>query len=130
MLTLVYLLLAASLVGLVACLGRAGARVIEAFNTYVFPETWHGFSSRLVALILERVPPTLWINGVVLIGLQLAALTLFPLKEYISLAVERERQLVAVEPDEFPLWRQGLEETKLLVVNIARWLILWLGAHQ
>jgi hypothetical protein len=128
-LTGLYFVLAATLVGLTAYLGLRGRpALIEALNTYLFPEAWHAFSSRLVGLILERVPPTLWINGVVLVGLQLAALTLFPLKERISLRLEREQDLVGFTPDEFPIVRQGIEELKLLLVNLALGgLILWLG---
>jgi hypothetical protein len=128
-LTGLYLLLAGVLVGGCAYLGLRGRpALIEALNTYLFPESWHAFSSRLVGMILERVPAALWINGVVLAGLQLVALTLFPLKEKISLRVERELGLCDEEPDEFPLVKQGIEELKLLLINLAiGGLILWLG---
>ncbi len=124
-----YLILAASLVGGCAYFGLRGRpALIEALNAYLFPQSWHGFSSSLVAMILERVPAAVWVNAVVLAGLQLAALTLFPLKEKISLRVERELGLCEEEPDEFPLVKQGLEELKLLVINLALGgLILWLG---
>ena len=124
-----YLAVAGALVGAVAYAGLRGQpALIDGLNHYIFPSSWHGFSSRLVAMILERVPPDVWVNGVVLLGLQIAALTLFPLKERISLAVEREQGLSEDSPDEFPLVRQGVEELKLLVINLALGgAILWLG---
>ena len=124
-----YLAMAGALVGAVAYAGLRGQpALIDGLNHYIFPSSWHGFSSRLVAMILERVPPDVWVNGVVLLGLQIAALTLFPLKERISLAVEREQGFIRGLPDEFPLVRQGVEELKLLVINLALGgAILWLG---
>jgi hypothetical protein len=129
LLTVAYVFSAAALVGLCAFFGLRGRpAMLEALNTYLFPVSWHGFSSHLMALILERIPASLWVNLVVLSGLQLAALTLFPLKEMISRRVESEAGLVPQNHREFTLLRQGAEELKLLLINVSvGGLILWVA---
>lgn len=102
----------------------------KALLSYVFPESWHLAAGALVDRFLATQSKAVLINAIASGSLVLVSVLLFPLKEKVSASFEREGELTPEAIDEFPLWRQGLEEAKLLAIYVAAQLaILWVGYH-
>jgi hypothetical protein len=124
-----YLMLAAMLLGLVLLLAEGqGDRLTTLLNHYLFPASWHPFSTTLVQVIIDRIPAGLVANVLVLSTLMMISLVLFPLKEKVSVNTEVRGGLTDGLPAEHPLWFQALEEIKMVGLNLAVILsLIWVG---
>lgn len=70
------------------------------------------------------------VNATVSGTLVLISLLLFPLKEKVSRTFECEASLTERQPAEFPLWFQGFEELKMVLVYVvAQGTIIMVGYH-
>ena len=96
--------------------------------SYVLPETWLSTGDLLLTTFFDRQAKVVLVNAVVSGTLVLLAIVLFPIKERASLAFERQAALTSSPIDELPLWQQGTEEAKLLLIFItAQMTIFWIG---
>lgn len=97
---------------------------------YLFPESWQPAARLLVELYFESQARAVLLNAVVAGALVLVSLLLFPVKERLSASFEARNRLTDAPHRELPLWRQGLEELKLLLLYVtAQMLIFRLGYH-
>jgi hypothetical protein len=128
---LVYALACTAVLGLCAyLLVQNQDDIRKALLSYIFPESWHLAAGALVDRFLASQQKAVLINAIASGSLVLVSVLLFPLKEKVSATFEREGALTTQPIDEFPLWRQGLEEAKLLAIYVAAQLaILWVGYH-
>lgn len=128
-LLLVYVLAAAGLLALTAALLLAHQDDLrKALLSYLFPESWHFAADLLVTRFLASQSKAVIVNAAVSGTLVGISVLLFPLKEKVSAAFERESALTTDPIDEFPLWRQALEEGKLVFIYLTAQLsIFWLG---
>lgn len=126
---LIYSLLAGAILALVAGLIISHQDDIKQliFN-YLFPESWHTTMDMLYQRFIAAQSRTVLINAIVTGAILLVTMLLFPLKEKVSAVYESDGKLTPHEIKEFPLWLQGLEEFKLLILYLAVQLsIIWLG---
>jgi hypothetical protein len=125
----VYLLLAAGLLGIVAvAFVRHRGDLLHLAALYVLPEEWEPIGRILVERYLSSQLRPVLVNGTVGLSLVLVAALLFPLKERVSAAIEREARLVDEPPREFPLWFQAFEEIVLFLAFAASQMtIFWIG---
>jgi uncharacterized protein involved in cysteine biosynthesis len=125
----VYVALAALILGFVAHQVRVHeGDVVELLVGYVFPADW-GFAGRaLVKRLIAAQERALLVNAAIATSLVIIQVLLFPVKEFLSSAFEREARLVDLPIDEFPLWFQAWEELKLFLYYLAaQGCIFWLG---
>lgn len=125
----VYMVAASLLLGGVACLLMAYQDDLLALLTrYLLPGSWRFAGELLVTHLLASQTREVLLNAIASGALVLVALFLFPIKEQVSLAYEEDRHLTQTPLREFPLWFQGLEELKLLLIYITAFmLIFWIG---
>lgn len=124
-----YLLLAGLILGLVGTLlQRHGLALRAALAGYLLPESYRFAGNLLVEHLVKSQARAVLVNAVASGALLLVSLLLFPLKERLSAAFERDAVLTGKEGHELPLWRQGFEELKLVLLYLtAQMLIFWVG---
>jgi hypothetical protein len=95
---------------------------------YLVPEPWHTAARVLFDGLLAAQRDAVVVNLIASGGLLLATVLLFPVKEAVSTAFERNAQLSDEPMRELPLRTQAWEElTLFLGVIAAQSAILWLG---
>jgi hypothetical protein len=125
----VYLAAAAALLGLVASLVLAHAGDLRGLLLdYLVPADWQFAARLLVDRLLAQQEKLVIINAALTASLLAVQLALFPIKEQVSAALERDADLVTEPIEEHPLWFQAWEEVKLfLFVVTAQGTIFWIG---
>lgn len=127
----IYILMAAALLGGFAALlisNQDGIR--NALLGYLFPKSWHFASGLLIDHLLASQTREVLINASISGTLVLLSLFLFPVKEKLSAAFETESQLIDEPTTEFPLWYQGLEEVRLVILYLTVYMVVfWIGYH-
>ncbi len=102
----------------------------QAILAYLFPQSWQSISEKLFLFFFESQSKQVLGNLILSSSLIIASIFLFPLKEAYSATVEKELNYPNGKPLEFPLWMQGLEETRLFLFYATTQLgILWLGYY-
>ncbi len=97
---------------------------------YLFPESWHVISEKLFQFFFESQAKVVLSNLILSSSLVASSVILFPIKEKLSSVFEREMKYPNGETDEFSLWHQALEETRLLLFYLtAQLCILWIGYY-
>jgi hypothetical protein len=125
----VYLLLAGAILWLVARLILAyRGEILGALVDYIFPAGWHEAGEMLIKRFFAEQERAVITNAAIAGSLLVVQLTLFPVKEALSAALERDGKLVGEPPSEYPLWFQGWEEIKLALFFFAmQGSIFWIG---
>jgi Late embryogenesis abundant protein len=129
---LAYLGACAVLLGIVATLivDHKGDLVDAAMN-YLLPDEWHFASKLLVDNFFAAQEQVVITNAAIVASLLLVQITLFPLKEHVSLTLEEDNALLADPIEEHPLWFQAWEEIKLFIAMLAaQGTIFWIGYSQ
>ncbi len=129
-LALAYMGCAALIVGVVGTvLLIVGPSVRDALLAEILPPSMHDVGYIVVTTALRTQTFELLANAMVTGSLLVVSLALFPLKEKLSRRVERDHQLDGGRAyQDHPLWFQGLEELKLLLLYVAVFIFLfWLG---
>lgn len=126
-----YLLLAGAILGGVAWfLVSHQAQLKQALLRHLLPQSWTTAGGVLLDWLLASQSRAVLINATVSGTLVLISVLLFPVKERVSAAFERDARLTDEPPEEFPLWFQGLEELKLVILYLtAQMAIFWIGYH-
>lgn len=131
--TLRWLMIYGGLLGLVFG-GSAWALVTyqgaigDAILDFFLPESWHTAGRFLVERFWASQAKSVLISLTLGAALMVSSLLLFPVKEHLGLAFEREAGLTGRTPREFPLWYQAWEEIKLFLLYTAlSFLIIRLG---
>jgi hypothetical protein len=126
-----YMLLAGALLALLAwLLLRHASDIKAALVGYLLPESWSLAGYLLLDNFLAQQTKAVVVNAVVSGTLVLVSVLLFPVKEQASLAFEREARLTDQPIHEFPLWFQGWEEIKLVLLYLAAQMsVFWIGYH-
>lgn len=126
---LLYLVLAGLLLGGLGWLVVSReAELKRALLAYLLPEKAAFAGELLITHVLRSQSHAVLVNAIVSGALVLVSVLLFPIKEKLSAAFETESQLTGEPFDELPLWRQGFEELKLLVLYAAVTAgVFWLG---
>jgi hypothetical protein len=129
---IVYLALCTAVLGTVGYLLQAHKDdLFAAVARYVFPSSWHFAAKELVERFLKAQVREVLINATVGTSMLLLSMLLFPIKERLSAAVERDARLSPEAPRELPLWLQALEEVWLFLMFLTAQLsIFWLGYSQ
>lgn len=100
----------------------------EAALWYLFPAAWHDAVRDLMERLFAERMRSILANAGLGLGLSVVGLLLFPLKEKLSAVYEAETVSDSHQSNPLPLWRQGLQETQLLLIYTAVQLFaLWLG---
>ena len=126
-----YLIAAGLLLGLVAALLIANQEQLrQAIVGYILPEGWQFAADLLIDYFLRSQTKAVLINAAASGSLLLVSLVLFPLKEKLSATFEAEAELTDRPALEFPLWYQGLEEIKLVILYATVFMVIfWVGYH-
>jgi hypothetical protein len=102
--------------------------LLELAMDYVVPENWHFAARTLFHKFFVQQETLILINAVVAAALLVVQVTLFPIKEQVSAALEQDAALVPEPMEEFPIWFQAWEEIKIfLALLAAQGSIFWLG---
>ncbi len=97
---------------------------------YLFPTSWHGLSESIVEFFYEKQAKVVIGNMILGASLVIASVLLFPIKEIYSAKFEKDAKYANGDREEFPLWMQALEESKLLLFYLtAQCLILFIGYY-
>lgn len=97
---------------------------------YLFPEAWQSISESLFNFMFESQARVVIANAILSGSLVAASVFLFPIKEKYSAIFEKEQGYPNGEPQEFSLWMQGWEETRLFLFYLtAQMLIVWIGYY-
>lgn len=105
--------------------------LVDAAMSYLLPEEWHFASKLLVDNFFAAQEQAVITNAAIVASLLVVQITLFPLKEHVSLTLEQDNALLADPIDEHPLWFQAWEEIKLFVAMLAaQGTIFWIGYSQ
>ncbi len=125
----VYVGAAASVLGLVAWqLVKHSEDLLQLAMDYVVPHDWHFATRTLFHKFLGQQEQLVITNAVVAAALLVVQITLFPIKEQVSAALETDAQLVPEPIAEHPLWFQAWEEIKIfLALLAAQGTIFWIG---
>lgn len=125
----IYLVAAVLILGLVAAvIVRHREDLVALALDYVLPHDWQFASKLLLDRFFAAQEQAVLTNAALAASLMVVQLTLFPIKEAVSAALERDARLVDEPIDEHPLWFQAWEEIKLfLVVLTAQGTIFWIG---
>jgi hypothetical protein len=96
---------------------------------YFLPAAWHQAAELLIDSVLAQQHRLVLVNALVTTSLMVVTLALFPVKELLSAAFEERGRLLDGEPvREHPLWLQGWQEVKLVLLFLAvQGTIFWLG---
>jgi len=142
-----YVLLAAGILGGLAWLLIANQEDLrQAILRYLLPESWTTTGGVMLDWFFATQTRAVLVNGTVSGTLVLISVLLFPVKEKVSAAFEKDVRLTSEPPHEsrssrpsgalrdeaagFPLWFQGLEELKLVLLYVAaQMVIFWIGYH-
>lgn len=97
---------------------------------YLLPQSWHDLSHTIVTFFFESQTKIV-LAGVIINGaIVLASICLFPVKEWCSKKFEHSLNSHTETQKDFPLWLQGIEEIKLLLLYItAQSIILAIGYY-
>jgi hypothetical protein len=127
-----YLVACAVVLGIVASLiASHKGDLLDATMDYVLPEEWHFASKLLVDNFFAAQERAVITNAAIVASLLVVQITLFPLKEHVSLMVEKDNTLTDDPIAEHPLWFQAWEEVKLFVAMLAaQGTIFWIGYSQ
>lgn len=127
-----YLAACTAVLGIVATLiAHHQDDLLAAAMDFLLPEGWHVASKLLVDNFFAAQEQAVITNAAIVASLLVVQITLFPLKEHVSLVVEQENALVPDPVDEHPLWFQAWEEIKLFVAMLAaQGTIFWIGYSQ
>ncbi len=128
----VYLVACAVVLGIVASLVASHkGDLLDAAMEYLLPEEWHFASKLLVDNFFASQEQAVITNAAIVASLLVVQITLFPLKEHVSLVVEQDNALTDDPIAEHPLWFQAWEEVKLFVAMLAaQGTIFWIGYSQ
>lgn len=85
---------------------------------YFLPQSWHWAADKLMDFFLASQTKVVLVSMIISGALVVASVLLFPLKEYCSAQFERDLRESDTTPAEFPLWRQAMEEGKLLLLYL------------
>jgi len=97
---------------------------------YLFPKSWHGISDMLANFLYESQAKVVLGNLIISTSFILASIFLFPIKEKLSQVFEQESNFHSGEYQEFSLFQQAIEESKLLLFYFSiQSLILWIGYY-
>jgi hypothetical protein len=106
---------------------RHKSDLLELLAGYLLPEGWRFSGRTLVERFVHAQARQVLINASVTVCLTAVAL-MFPLKERLSAAFERDARLTPEVGRGLPLWLQALEEGWLALVLItAQMTIFWVG---
>jgi hypothetical protein len=126
----IYLLLAGGvLFGITALVAQHEDGLRGLLLTYLLPTDWHGAARGLFDTFLADQARPLLRNALLGGAMLLVSMLLFPVKEALSKAFERDAGLTDAAHDELPLWMQGYEELKLLVVYVTGHMLLFRLAY-
>ena len=125
----VYLAAAAAVLAVVTYALVTHREVLEqAPLTYLLPADWHDAGRLLLRRLFAQQEDAVVRNAAIAASLMVVQLTLFPLKEQASLALEQDARLIDETIDEHPVWMQAWEEIKLLAMMLAaQGTIFWIG---
>lgn len=125
----VYIAAAAALLALIAWqLVRHEGELIQLAMDYVLPQDWHFATRTLLHRFFAQQEQLVITNAVIAASLLAVQITLFPIKEKVSAALEDDAQLVAEPVAEHPLWFQAWEEIKIFLAMLAaQGSIFWIG---
>lgn len=102
--------------------------VLDLVLDYVLPEEWQFASKLLIRQFFAQQEQAVITNAAIVASLMVVQITLFPVKEMVSLALEQDAKLVGEPVAEHPLWFQMWEEIKLFLFMIAaQGTIFWIG---
>lgn len=101
--------------------GALGQWVLD----YALPESMHGAAQMLYELYLKNQSQLVLLNAIVTGALLLVSVTLFPLKEQLSKSFETTNRLTGEPICEHPLWYQGLEELKLVLLYLTAQMVIF-----
>lgn len=94
----------------------------------IAPPAWRQAVEFVIERFLLSQEQAILANAAIMIGLLAVQITLFPIKERLSAAVERDGKLVAEPTRDLPLWLEAIEELKLFLFLVAGQLsVFWLG---
>ncbi len=124
-----YIAAAAGVLALVAWqLARHSGDLLQLAMDYVLPASWHVAARMLLDELFAQQEQLVIMNAIVAASLVLVQITLFPLKEKVSAALEHDARLVAEPVEEHPLWFQAWEEIKIFLAMLAaQGCVFWLG---
>jgi hypothetical protein len=92
------------------------------------PADWHFAARTLFHKFFAQQEQLVVTNAVIAAALLVVQVTLFPLKEKVSAALEEDAQLVPEPVAEHPMWFQAWEEIKIFLAMLAaQGSIFWLG---
>jgi hypothetical protein len=126
---LAYIGAAASVLAFVAWqLGKHESELFELALDYVVPADWQFAVRTLARKFFASQERLVVMNAIIAAALLVVQITLFPLKEQVSAALERDARLVAEPVSEHPLWFQAWEETKVFLAMLAAQAsVFWMG---
>src|SRR5690606_29699219 len=102
--------------------------LLQLVMDYVVPVDWHFAARTLIHKFFAQQEQLVVTNAVIAGALLVVQITLFPIKEQVSAALERDAQLVPEPVEEHPLWFQAWEEIKVFLAMLAaQGTIFWLG---
>jgi hypothetical protein len=125
----VYIGAAASVLALVAWqLVKHKDDLLQLALDYVIPESWQFATRWLFERFLAQQEQLVLTNAVIAAALLVVQITLFPIKEKVSAALEEDAALVPEPIAEHPLWFQAWEEIKIFLAMLAAQAsIFWIG---
>ncbi len=102
----------------------------ETVFAYVLPASWVDVGALVIDYTLAKQQMHVIVNAILGASLMLISLTLFPVKELVSIRAEQADALISDPISEFPLTKQAWQEVKLFLLFItAQGLIFWIGYH-
>jgi hypothetical protein len=124
-----YIMAAASVLALVAWqLVKHSDDLLQLAMDYVLPTDWHFAARTLLHKFFAQQEQLVITNAVVAAALVIVQITLFPVKEKVSAALEEDARLVAERIEEHPLWFQAWEEIKVFLAMLAaQGTVFWIG---
>jgi hypothetical protein len=124
-----YIMAAASVLALVAWqLVKHSDDLLQLAMDYVLPTDWHFAARTLLHKFFAQQEQLVITNAVVAAALVIVQITLFPVKEKVSAALEEDARLVAEPIEEHPLWFQAWEEIKVFLAMLAaQGTVFWIG---
>lgn len=125
----IYLAAAIVVLGIVAWAIIANhQQVLDLLLDYLMPEDWQFAAKLLIQQFFAQQQQAVITNAAIVASLMVVQITLFPVKEMVSLALEEDAQLVGEPVAEHPLWFQMWEEIKLfLFLLVMQGTIFWIG---
>jgi hypothetical protein len=126
----IYLLAAGALLALVGALvGVCWTPAKTWLIAFVVPASWRPTATWLVDHLLAEQERALIANAIVTGSLMVVTVTLFLVKEHLSLVYEQDARLLdGAELRELPLWEQGWQELKLFAFYLAvQASLFWMG---